>query len=354
MRINFRLTALGLFLGLVTSTHAAKLTANYVDVHMHLNGRMPGPMGQGGGFDFAAAAEGLIQKMDELGVAKALIMPPPQAPAQKGGYTHQPMLSAIKKYPRRLYLMAGGGELNPMIVATAPGAVTESVKTDFKNKAQQILSDGAKGFGEMTALHFCFAQKHHFEQTNPDHPLFLLLADIAAQNNVPIDLHMEVVPNDQPISSQLADRCAENPAVVKANVGGFERLLTHNRGARIVWQHVGWDNTGHKSVAFLRQMLTNHPNLFMALKYVRPEREPFNVGNEMFDSGMKLRLEWLQLFKDFPDRFVIGADEFVGPANQPRRAGPPSFADTWSLMGQLPENLRAKIGSENAIRIYQL
>jgi len=346
--------SLGLLFGLVTSTYSAAIKTNYVDVHMHLSGSGLGH-GKGGAPNYEAAALGLIQKMDAVGVSMALIMPPPQSPHQKGrSKTYEAMLPALRNHKGRLFFLAGGGELNPMIISTPANAVTESIKLEFKRKAEQILNDGAKGFGEMTALHFCFGPTHHFEQTDPDHPFFLLLADIAAQHNVPIDLHMEVVPKDQPVSAKLTDRCEENPATVKGNVAGFEHLLTHNRGARIVWQHVGWDNTGHKNLVFLREMLIKHSNLFLALKFVKPELETFNLGNEMFDNQMKLRPEWLQLFKDFPDRFVIGADEFVGPADQPRRVGPPSFADTWSVIEQLPQDLRVKIASENAMRIYRL
>lgn len=344
----------------------SQLKTNFVDVHMHLNGHGQDPSKISGSKkgqdqdgasadDYEAAALGLIQKMDELGVTMALVMPPPQPPNPKGGSkTYEVILPAIKNHQKRLFLLAGGGELNPLIVDTPADAVTASIEAEFKSVAEQILKDGAKGFGEMAALHFCFSETHHFEQTSPDHPLFLLLADIAAQYDVPIDLHMEIIPQDQPLPSSLSNLCTDNPSWVAQNTDEFENLLAHNRKARIVLQHVGWDNTGYKNVAYLRHILVKHSNLFMALKFVDPELEPFNEGNEMFNAEMKLRPEWLQLFKDFPDRFVIGADEFVGASDQVKSSGPPSFADTWSVMEQLPEDLRAKIGSENAIRIYRL
>lgn len=347
----------------------SQLTTNFVDVHMHLNGYgqdinqtdVSGSKkgkNQGGAPDSAnyeAAALGLIQKMDKLGVAMAVVMPPPQPPDPNGAMkTYEAMLPTIKNHPNRLFFMAGGGELNPLIVDTPANAVTASMEAEFKSIAEQILKDGAKGFGEMAALHFCFSETHHFEQTIPDHPLFLLLADIAAQHGVPIDLHMEIVPQEQSLPSGLNGICTDNPFWVAENIDGFERLLKHNRDARIVLQHVGWDNTGYKTVTYLRLMLTKHVNLFMALKFVDPELEPFNEGNEMFDADRILRPEWLQLFTDFPDRFVIGADEFVGASDQVKSSGPPSFTDTWSVMEQLPQDLRAKIGSENAIRIYRL
>ena len=45
----------------------------------------------------------------------------------------------------------------------------------------------------------------------PDHPLYLLLADIAAQHGVPIDLHMEAVPADDAFARGL-EVAAESPS----------------------------------------------------------------------------------------------------------------------------------------------
>ena len=55
---------------------------------------------------------------------------------------------------------------------------------------------GAAGFGEMAAEHFSGGTPYQFAP--PDHPLFLLLADIAARHDVPIDQHMNAVPRDGP------------------------------------------------------------------------------------------------------------------------------------------------------------
>lgn len=356
----------------------------FIDIHMHLDGRYrqdgapsptnkspalgrrpppgggPGRMadgdrGQGGLVkDYEAAADNLVAMMDRAGVARALVMPPPQSPNQRGGYTYRELLEAVRRHPDRLSLAGGGGELCPMIMGTEPANVTTALRAEFGRRAEEIIRDGAKAFGEMAVLHFSLSDRHVFERAPADHPLFLLLADIAARHDIPIDIHWEAVTEDQPTPEDLVKRSSANPARIQPTIPGIERLLAHNRKTRIVLVHGGWDNTGHQTVDLLRRLMTAHPNLYSGLKFVRKRYEPFQRGNKLADEDLKIRPEWVRLIRDFPDRFVVGADEFVGIPDRTTRKGPPSFEDTWFIIKQLPPDLRAKVGRENAARIYRL
>jgi hypothetical protein len=65
----------------------------------------------------------------------------------------------------------------------------------------------------------------------------------------------------------------------------------------------------------------------------------------------KLRPEWLTLFSDFPDRFIIGSDQhYDPPATAPLTRGQQNAL----LTDQLPPDLRRKIGTENALQIYNI
>lgn len=386
--------SLGLSLGIlwliIFSTHQLGAQTHplaktgFADVHMHLMAapqqqqqqmkgpprfsRGPGPGGRGPqpqrkpgsaqqvspAKDYTSSAAQLITLMDRLGVGKVLIMPPPQSPSNQGTFLYKDLLAVVTKYQGRLYFAAGGDFLNPLIMSTDPKAVTKQIQLDFETKARQILADGAKAFGEMTALHFSLAARHAFEQTDPDHPLFLVLADLAAQSGVPIDLHIEAVPADQPLPANLVGLSPNNPTQIKATIPGLERLLTHNRKANIVWQHLGWDNTGHMKVDLLRRLLKNHPNLYMALKILpkNSERPGININNPLDDAG-KIKADWLALLAEFPDRFVVGADEFVAAPGQ-WHPGSPSFESSWNFLKQLPHELQMAIGRNNAVGLYHL
>jgi predicted TIM-barrel fold metal-dependent hydrolase len=192
-------------------------------------------------------------------------------------------------------------------------------------------------------------------QAAPDHPLFLLLADIAARHQLPIDLHMEAVPEKMETPAGFRRLNRNNPPFLEPNIAALERLLAHNRKATIVWQHAGWDNTGQATPQLFRRLLKSHSNLVLAL---RIEERQLTVGgtpmaNRIVDTKGAIRSEWLELLKDFPDRFMIGSDEFIGiPGRTPRR--PQSFDETWPLLEQLGGRLAAKIAAKNARRVYGL
>ena len=310
-----------------------------IDAHIHIDHFE-------GGFD--AAAETALATMNEIGIQKSLIMPPPFPSNHPNMYDYRDLAEVVKKNPERFAFLGGGGTLNPMIQeAVRSGNVTADMQREFEAKADEILRAGAAGFGEMTALHFSLSSSHPYIVAPPDHPLFLLLADIAAREGVPIDLHMEAVPQDIPLPTGLES--PHNPASLDENIEAFERLLSHNRQARIVWAHAGWDNTGHRTVELMRGLLERHPNLYMNVKISPLDSLP---QSRPLQEGM-IRSEWMDLIRDFPDRFTIGSDNiYTIPGS--RSKGPPSAKATWSLVNQLPEDLSRKVTCENVLMIYRL
>jgi hypothetical protein len=349
--LGISLVLLTIAVGRSSLNSSGETAAQYIDVHLHLDGlyQSDGTVVK----DYQTAARNLIAQMDQYSVDKAMILPPPQILGQSGPAAYKDLLEVVRANPTRLYLVAGGDTLNPLIQGTAASAVTTALRAQFEAQAQEILNAGAKGFGEMAALHLSFESRHPYEETAPDHPLFLLLADIAARTSLPVDLHMEAVTHDIPLPKGFSS--PPNPSVLRENITALERLLSHKRHARIVWQHIGWDNTGHMTVDLLRRLLKAHPNLYLAL---RVEERLFTIGgspmpNRVVDENWKIRPEWLLLMSDFPDRFLIGSDEFIGILGRtPRR--PQSFEETWRILGQLPATLATQVGRDNAARIYNI
>jgi len=270
------------------------------------------------------------------------LMPPPFTADDPVRYDAEIFLPAVKGHGDKLVVLGGGGSLNGIIQQSArSGDAGPEVRQRLKERAEELLRLGAMGFGELAAEHFQGATP--YQSTPPDHPLFLLLADIAAEHGVPIVLHMEAVPQTMPLPPPL--KSPPNPPQIRANIAAFERLLAHNPRARIIWAHAGWDNTGSRTPELCSRLLREHPNLYMDVK-IDPAKPGRNSPLANGASGA-IKPEWLKLFQDFPDRFVVGTDQHY-PEPLP---GPQRWEAIVLLLNQLPEGLRRKLAMENAARL---
>ncbi len=326
----------------------------WIDTHVHI--RPPAGPRKAGENPLAAAAEALVAKMDANGVEVSLVMPPPRGSTQQRAVDEEMLAKLVSRHEGRLVFVAGGASLNCTIQETDPSKVTEEVRAQFERQAESLTKAGARAFGEMCALHFALGPEHPFEEVVPDHPLFLLLADVAARHDIPIDLHIEAVPEDMDTPDFLLRASELNPKRLEPNVERFEKLLAHNRKARVVWQHVGWDNTGRQTPELVRGLLNRHPNLFASIHGVG-EAKLTKLGRPgetlLNDDGGTLQAEWKKLIEEFPDRFLVGSDQFFGPEGYAERM-PVNYDPTWTVLRQLPAELAKKVGRENARRVYGL
>lgn len=297
----------------------------YVDLHTHLDPRAP-----------AAAVEAALRAMPAANAARIVFLPPPFTDGDGQRYDAQLLLAAVERHADRLAVFGGGGLLNPMLhEAVRTGDAGPAVQRHFREVAERLLRDGVAGFGELASEHFPGATP--YQSAPPDHPLLMLLADVAAEHGVPIVLHMEAVPRPMPPPAGVASPPA--PAELAPNVDALERLLAHNRGARVVWAHAGWDHTGMRTPALCRRLLRANANLYMDVKI-----DPVQPGRSSPVAGGRVEPEWLALFREFPDRFVVGTDQHYP---QPR-AATQRWQAAVAFLNQLPPELQRKIGFENA------
>jgi len=327
------------------------IAGGVLDAHNHLFG-MTGQRGIfGGAHDYAGAAQNAVERMDALGIRTAVVMPPPFTEGQKDVFEADAFQRAIGKYSGRFAFLGGGGTLNVMIQKSVrSGKLDDKMKREFVEQADKLITLGIAGFGEMAAEHFSLHDRHPYETAPPDHPLFLLLADIAAQRRLPIDLHMEAILQDTPSHNITRRQGGNTPPHLTANIPAFERLLSYNRQARIIWAHAGWDNTGLRTVALMDELLARHPNLYMTIKIGRDSREE----TRPLAPGRKLKPEWAALIAKHPDRFMIGSDIFFTPPTSELRAPPGRGEWVKEFLSQLPPELARKVGMENAAQVFNL
>ena len=281
-----------------------------------------------------------IQALSQQNATKIyLLIPPALVDDSPGRLDAETVLAAAKKYPGKIGVLGGGETLNAMIQQSVrSGNAGVEVQKKFRQRAEELLRMGVAGFGEMAAEHFVGATPYQYAPV--DHPLFLLLVDIAAQHGVPIDIHMEAVPRDMPLPAPLES--PPNAAHLHENIAAFERLLEHNPRAKIIWAHAGTDGTGFRTPELCRRLLQRHSNLYMEIKI-----DPQNAGRNLPIVGDKIKPDWLKLLQDFPDRFIIGSDQ-----HYPEGKGPQRWEAVVLFFNQLPQDLRIKIGLENSMHIY--
>ena len=339
--------AIGLSLLLLAAPPGFAQVPGIIDTHAHI------PGGGQRGTDFRGSLDAALRRMDQYGIRRAIIMPPPMVAGMPGAYDIESYAFAGQAYAGRILPGGGGGSLNAMIQTSAPDKVTDDDKKAFRKRAEEIVAAGAVAFGEIALHHLSLrlmGPQHPYEWTPPDHPLLMLLADIAAGNNIPMDLHLDLVPEDMNVPDRPVFN-STNPALLKANMAAFERLLAHNRGARIVWAHAGTDPLGTRTPQIQRELLSRNPNLFMSLRLGGAAPPPiFALGPDK-----KLKPFWLALFRDFPDRFVIGTDFFHTSGSGPQRgAGEETLENYRATLAQMPPELAEAIARGNAEKIYRL
>jgi predicted TIM-barrel fold metal-dependent hydrolase len=313
-----------------SATEPVPALTPFVEEHAHFDEKDP-----------AGAVRSAVAALGRENAVMIVFQISPDTFEHPGRYDSEIILDEVKKHPGKLALTGGGGSLNAMIMqAAATGDAGPEVQKKFKARAEELLQKGVVGFGEMTAEHFDGFTP--YQTAPPDHPLYLLLADLAAEHGLPIDIHMEAVPQDMALPLDL--KSPPNAARLHANISAFERFLEHNPRAKVIWAHLGSDFTGFRTVELDRRLLQAHPNLYMEIK-----TDPDAHGrNYPLAADGKIEPDWLKLFTDFPDRFVIGSDQhYPEPKDADKR-----WQETILLFNQLPPDVRKKIGTENVAHIY--
>jgi len=337
----------------------AQTVRNWIDVHVHL------VAGRGPQADFGAAISAALAAMDESGVRTSVIMPPPQIKGMPV-YDWRDYTAFLARYPGRFAFLGGGGTLNVMLHDPANAQVDAAQRATFESIANEILAAGAAGFGEIAAHHLSMMQNHPYEWVAPDHPLLLLLADIAARGDAVIDLHLDLVMRDSPPPARFR---ATNPDTLRENFAAFERLLAHNRRAKIVWAHAGSHPLPGLVPGLARDLLARHPNLYMSLRL--PARMPLNpqgggpfkaLPHLIVSPGGEIDPDWLRVLAEFHDRFVIGSDQFManpqlsayGPGLEFARFNAHARGLIRRFLDQLPADLARRISMENPGRLYRI
>ncbi|MBT3982314.1 MAG: hypothetical protein HOE90_13230 [Bacteriovoracaceae bacterium] len=363
-----------------------------VDVHQHLSN----------GVNFSVGSATLLEVMSSTsdksvlvnghkGLSKVILMPPPEtgdgsglgANYQIDTNMHPSLVQAVADNSDKYFLAAGGAALNP-IIHKAHIDRSAGDATAFRAEVKRLVALGIKSIGEMAVLHLSITGTHPYIVAPAFHPLYRVLVEEAAIAGIPVDIHLEAIdtkkhyslkiPEDMPKNSEGvscfktvdgvgADR-GLNPSEIKSNIMAFVKLLKYAKDyacntvgdcskSKIVWSHVGWDNTSDLNTTVVGDLMGNNSNLYAALKMLNSPGNCQSIENRPLDASGNLQAHWKSLFEKFPDRFVIGSDEFFGESAD-LTIGSASTQGSWDLIEKLPNELKKAFACDNPRRIYNL
>ncbi len=181
-----------------------------------------------------------------------------------------------------------------------------------------------------------------------DSQIWLQLVDLSAQYHVPISFHF--VPDD-----------------TTANAA-FERMLSHNKDATLIWAHLGFNNMPLNS-ATLNDYLLRYPHLYFDTAGIQNmQQDPAPQANSNWwmltsqaDNG-RLNKEWRQFFETWNSRILFGSDAGGGGNGMERwlnytgdavRGATPDAVGHWrNLLSNLDSNAAKNILSANSKELF--
>lgn len=150
------------------------------------------------------------------------------------------------------------------------------------------------------------------------------------------EFHVDGADADLPNVRRIVQLAREHGLLLIAhsNADAVERLFRQDADVRVLWAHAGFEPP-----ARVREMMGRHKALWADLSF------RYEVARDGRPAA-----EWLALFRDFPDRFMLGTDTYT-PERWKDVEAHAAWARGW--MAALPPELAAAIAHGNAERLLR-
>lgn len=150
-----------------------------------------------------------------------------------------------------------------------------------------------QGIGEVFTRHDDVTALMHGNTPRANNEAMMKVYRVAAEFDLPVLLH-----------SNITSKRERNPLYLEE----LEDALSKNPKTRFIWAHAGTSMELHRHqeeldflLPLIQRLLKEHDNLYIDLSWTLIE--PY-----LIDEQGKSNPKWLKLFKDYPDRFVLGSD----------------------------------------------
>ncbi len=189
-----------------------------------------------------------------------------------------------------------------------------------------------QGVGEIFGHRDDLTNMTYGENARANHAALDPVYDLAGRNDMPVNLHNNCTSRSQTKEWRY--------------VYEVEGALKNHPKTRIVWAHAGLsrlmeDIDQRAYTAMLRKMLEKYPNLWLDLSWI--------VYEEYMTGGtpqLVVRPCWLQLVKDFPDRFMVGSDSIGHMGTYAM-----NIRKYYTLFRALPADTARKVARDNFLSI---
>ena len=166
---------------------------------------------------------------------------------------------------------------------------------DHIRRLLRIYPNFWEGIGELMSRHDDLTALTYGEPPHLDHPAFLEIFDLGAEEGLPVMVH-------QNITAQ------SNEEVLYLDE--LKRALAHNPECKIIWAHVGISR--RVEIQHLPEiaadMLATYPNLYTDLSWVVYDYYIMDNFPDRYFDGDKMS-DWVALCEEYPSRIMIGSDK---------------------------------------------
>lgn len=279
----------------------------------------------------------VINEVKEAGVERLIVLPTPnEAIFREKAKNAQLRRDIVSNKDVQAVELCGSTELTRwMHDAYRKGFEESDLKERLARLKRDIEGGICKGIGEIGPYHFDKQQGQAEIEFPVNFRPFLALAALAAELDVPFDVHAEpLTPEGRSYEEQV--------------FGGVALLYKLYPNLKLILAHTGMTSTDNA-----RALLRTYPKLMMNLKAVIPGRKLRweNLG-PLVNSNGELFEDWALLLEEIPGRFMIGSDaRFLSP-QYPSGHYAHVIERLRLILGRLNENAAQRIAYENPSRYF--
>ena len=151
------------------------------------------------------------------------------------------------------------------------------------------------GIGELMSHHDDLTALTYGEPPRIDHPAFLEIFDLGAEEGLPVLIHHNITAQN-------------NEEIIYRDE--LERAVAHNENCKIIWAHMGISRRVEvKNLPqIVDEMFAAHPNFYADISWVVYDYYMLGEFPDGYFTG-NTSDDWVALMEKYPDRIMVGTDK---------------------------------------------